>query len=196
MIVGLTGGIGSGKTTVANIFRSLNIPVFIADEEAKILMNTSRRLQKKIITLLGEDAYANGVPDRAFIAKQVFNDSVLLEKLNELIHPAVRNRFAKWYKKQKSPYVIQEAAILFESGGYRLCDAVILVTAPLQIRLTRVMERDRTTMSEVLDRVKNQWPDEDKIPLSDYVITNMELKNTEEQVNAVHDLLLKKSKHS
>jgi dephospho-CoA kinase len=193
MIVGLTGGIGSGKTTVANMFTAFNIPVFIADKEAKELMLTSN-IEKQIVSLLGNESYKDGKPNNAFIAKQVFKDKATLSKLNNIIHPAVRRYFIQWYKEQHAPYVIQEAAILFESGGYKVCDAIILVTAPLNVRIDRVIKRDSVTEEAVLNRVNNQWLDKDKIPLSDYVINNIDLKTTQEQVEEIHNQLVKKSK--
>lgn len=193
MIVGLTGGIGSGKTTVANIFTQFGIPVFIADKEAKKIMLTPE-IEQQIISLLGQDSYTDGKPNNAYIAKKVFNNNnEALSKLNNIIHPAVRQRFMQWYKQQESPYVIQEAAILFETGGYKICDAVVLVTAPLKVRIDRVMKRDLVTEDAVLNRVNNQWLDKDKIPLSDYVINNIDFKTTKEQVEQIHNQLVKKS---
>lgn len=192
MIVGLTGGIGSGKTTVANIFTQFGIPVFIADKEAKKIMLTPE-IEQQIISLLGQASYTDGKPNNAYIAKKVFNNNEALSKLNNIIHPAVRQRFMQWYKQQESPYVIQEAAILFETGGYKICDAVVLVTAPLKVRIDRVMKRDLVTEDAVLNRVNNQWLDKDKIPLSDYVINNIDFKTTKEQVEQIHNQLVKKS---
>ncbi len=193
MIVGLTGGIGSGKSTVATMFKDLGVPIYVADDEAKKLMQHSEAIRKDIIGLLGNAAYHNSVPNREFIAAKVFKNPKLLQQLNNIIHPAVRAHFLQWYKAQKAPYVIQEAAILFESGGYKNCDVIILVTAPVDERISRVLQRDKTTEEEVLNRINNQWPDDKKIPLADFVINNITLKNTKEQVETIHKKILIKS---
>ncbi len=190
-IVGLTGGIGSGKTTVAEMFRDLGIPVYIADTEAKRLTNTSKVIRRKLEGLLGSEAYLNNEINRGFVADKIFNDPSLLHQVNEIIHPKVRAHFKRWAKKQSSPYVIKEAAILFENGGYKECDSTILVTAPKQIRVQRIQNRDHSTLDRIEDRMKNQWEDEKKIPLADFVIENIELSNTKSQVVDIHKNILK-----
>lgn len=191
MIVGLTGGIGSGKSTVAGMFRDLDVPIFIADQEAKAIMDQDREVREAICSLLGKEAYTDDGPDRAYIASVVFKDRELLEKLNGIIHPAVHKRFEKWYRAQEAPYVIYEAAILFEQGGNDKCDKVILVTAPKEIRISRVTKRDRSSREQVLERMHNQWPDEKKIPLADIVIENIELEETLRIVKNIHQLYVK-----
>ena len=188
-IVGLTGGIGSGKTTVAGMFRDLGVPVYNSDTRAKELMSTSPELREKIVGLLGEDAYVKGELNRAFIAEQVFMNKELLAALNAIVHPAVREDFTSWASSQQASYVIQEAAILFENGAYTGFDSMILVTAPRKIRLERIMQRDSTSESDVLARMSHQWADEKKVPLAQFVIENIELENTRSAVGKIHKKL-------
>jgi dephospho-CoA kinase len=191
MIVGLTGGIGSGKSTVAGMFRDLGVPVFIADEQARYLMEEDAGVINAIKALLGAESYKQGKPDRAYIASRVFHDSALLAGLNAIVHPAVAKRFAEWYKTQQAPYVIYEAAILFEHGGHEKCDRVILVTAPREVRISRVIARDKISREEVLSRMQHQWPEDRKIPLADYVIENIEMGETLRIVEKLHQLYVK-----
>ncbi len=190
-IVGLTGGIGSGKTTVANMFSSLGIPVYIADTEAKKLMATSKSIKQKLTVLFGKQAYNNGCLNRAFIANIIFNDKSYLDKMNAIVHPEVAKHFNKWVLKQKAPYVIKEAAILFENGAYKQCDIVITVTAPKHVRIQRVVERDTTTAAKVRAIMQNQWTDAEKIMRSHYVIENTELEKTKAQVIDIHNKIIK-----
>lgn len=194
MVVGLTGGMGSGKTTVANFFKELGVPVYIADTAGKELMNENSELRSKIISLFGEGAYTNKTLDRKFIADQVFNSSEKLEQLNSLVHPAVENDFQHWKSSQKSPYVIYEAAILFETGGYKKCDNVILVTAPLEDRITRLQDRDQSSLEEIEARIQHQWSDEKKRKLSDFEIINTNLSTTKDHVRNLHKILINTSK--
>ncbi len=193
-IVGLTGGIGSGKTTVANFFKELNVPVYIADNEAKKLMNVSKILKRKIKKVFGDEAYINDELNRPFIASKIFKDKSLLNKMNAIVHPKVGKHFLKWLEKQKHPYVIKEAAILFENDGYKDCDYIITVIADKHVRINRILERDNTTIQKINAIMQNQWKDEDRITLSDFVIVNNTLKNTKEQVFETHKKLLKLSK--
>lgn len=194
-VVGLTGGIGSGKTTVAGFFKDLDIPVYIADEAGKRLMNSSAEIRKKIVELFGEKAYNENLPDRKFIASKVFNDKELLSELNKIIHPAVEADFREWLKDQSSKYVIYEAAILFETGGYKKCDLSILVTAPQKLRIQRLQERDNSSKTEIQQRMNNQWDDEKKSQLADFLINNRELAQTKLQVEHIHDEILKAGKN-
>jgi dephospho-CoA kinase len=171
-IVGLTGGIGSGKSTVADFFSLLQIPVYKADNAAKTLMDSDLELVMAIQKLLGPESYANGQLNRPFIASKIFSNPDLLTQMNALVHPAVKNDFMAWVNAQKSPYVIREAAILFESGSYHDCDFIITVFAPENIRLSRVVKRDKTELEEVRKRMANQWPDEKKMERSQAVIYN------------------------
>ncbi|NER13314.1 dephospho-CoA kinase [Leptobacterium flavescens] len=190
MIVGLTGGIGSGKSTVATMFSELGIPVYIADDEAKELMNTSMRIREQLIALFGEEAYKENELNRPYIAGLVFNDKEKLQQLNAIVHPEVNRHFKNWYEQQKSPYVIKEAAILFENGGYRNCDLMITVTAPVDIRIQRVLQRDGGPEEDIRSRMRNQWKDEDKIALSDFVIENTDLIRTSMEVEKIHKHIL------
>lgn len=190
-IIGLTGGIGSGKTTVAEMFHKLGIPVYIADKEAKKLTNHSKIIRKELVSLLGEEAYLDGEINRSFVADKIFNDPILLQKVNDIIHPKVRAHFKRWASRQNSPYIIKEAAILFENGGYKECDRTILVIAPKAERIGRLMERDGASLEQIEDRMKNQWEDSKKIPLADYVIDNSNLEATKSQVLEIHNIILK-----
>ncbi|WP_308992134.1 dephospho-CoA kinase [Mariniflexile litorale] len=194
IIVGLTGGIGSGKTMVARQFEALGIPVYIADDEAKRLMNTSKVIRRKLIKLFGNEAYIDNQLNKPFIANIIFNDKAYLQKMNAIVHPRVAMHFKKWQLKQDAPYVIKEVAILFENGSYQECDYVITVTAPKAIRIERLLKRDVTTKDKVLAIMKNQWTDEEKVKLSDYVIINILLENTIKQVREIHLNILKSSK--
>lgn len=190
MIVGLTGGIGSGKSTVAKMLGELGVPVYNSDIAAKELMVSSKVLRRKIVALLGPDSYEGQVLNRGYIASCVFNDKVLLQKLNEIVHPAVRKHFIQWCKKQEHPYVVQETALLFENGSNYLYDKTVLVTAPKNIRLKRIMARDGSTEAQVLGRMENQMGDEEKLPLADFVIENNELSRTQDSVLALNKSLL------
>ncbi len=191
IVVGLTGGIGSGKTTVAKQFELLGIPVYIADEEAKKLMNRSKIIKRKLIALFGNEAYIDNQLNKAFIADIIFKNKEYLQKMNAIIHPRVAKHFNNWLQKQSAPYVIKEAAILFENGGYKFCDYIITVTAPKNLRLNRLLKRDNTTKDKIEAIMKNQWTDKQKVKLSQFVISNEDLENTKKQVVKVHNQLLK-----
>jgi dephospho-CoA kinase len=190
-IIGLTGGIGTGKTMVAEYFKSLGIPVYIADKEARQLM-TSDNIINALSNEFGKEILENGILNREKLAQLVFNDSKKLQKLNSIVHPEVKKHFDNWVEKHKnSPFVVKEAAILFESGSYKYCDTIITVTAPLETRLQRVMKRDKTDRESVLKRIENQWTDEQRITKSNYVIHNLSVESTKKQV----DEILKKLKN-
>ncbi len=189
-IIGLTGGIGSGKTTVANMFLELDVPVYIADDEAKKLMNKSKIIKRKLLKLFGDKAYVNDTLYKPFIAKKIFNNKELLEKMNAIVHPKVATHFKRWVAKQKAPYVIKEAAILFENQNYLQCDAIILVVADEDTRIQRVIKRDNSTKKQVKAIMSNQWPDEKKIALSQFVIKNNTLPNTRKEVKKIHKKIL------
>ncbi|MCB0464691.1 MAG: dephospho-CoA kinase [Aequorivita sp.] len=186
-IIGLTGGIGSGKTTVAKLFSELGVPIYIADIEAKKLTDSSKVIRRKLIALLGEDAYNGQKLNRKFVADKIFNNKTLLDSVNAVIHPKVAAHFRKWVSKQKTPYVIKEAAILFENDSYKNCDLVILVTAPKAVRIARIMDRDNTSTKEIEQRMNNQWSDEKKQKLADIIIENIDLKTTMKEVKKIHD---------
>lgn len=190
-VIGLTGGIGSGKSTVAGMFAELGIPVYIADTEARALTNRSKIIRRKLTQLLGPETYKEGQLDRKFVADIVFNDPKVLQQVNAIIHPKVAAHFKRWLRKQHAPYVIKEAAILFENGGYKQCDKTILVIAPAATRIQRVMARDGSTKEEIESRIKNQWPDSEKCKLADIIIENIDLDTTQNQVISIHRMLSK-----
>jgi len=190
--VGLTGGIGSGKTTIANLFAlHFSIPIYIADTKAKELVANNKQLQQEIVALLGEEAFVEGRYNTAFVAKEVFSNKDKLDKLNAIIHPYVQQDFLQWKQSQQAPYVIKEAAILFESGSYRDCDFIIMVTAPLEERIKRVMLRDKIDKETVEKRIKNQWNDEKKIELSTFVIENREIDKNLDKIEIIHSKIVK-----
>ena len=189
-IIGLTGGIGSGKTTVANMFFELGVPVYIADVEAKKLMNRSKIIKRKLVKLFGDDAYIDNELNKPFIAQNIFSNKDLLEKMNAIVHPKVAGHFKRWIAKQTAPYVIKEAAILFENNNYLQCDAVILVVADKETRIQRVIKRDSTSKAKVKAIMGNQWSDEKKMGLSQFVIKNVTLSNTRKEVENIHKKIL------
>jgi dephospho-CoA kinase len=192
---GITGGIGSGKTTVCRIFEALGIPVYYADAGARQLMNTDPELRSSLKQLFGNDIYnRDGEIARSKLADIIFRDKSALEKVNSLVHPAVARDFIQWSERQTSPYVLEEAAIIFESGIAARFDKVILVTAPEELRVERVSERDRVEPESVLLRIKNQWPEEKKIELADYIIYNDNSQLLIPQVRHIHEQLLQNSK--
>jgi len=195
LLVGLTGGIGSGKSYVGKIFETLGIAVYYADKEAKRLMIQDKRLKCNLKDLLGGAAYhRNGRLNRAFVAGKIFKNKTLLEKVNQLVHPAVKDDFLVWAESQVSPYVMEESAILFENGLNTGFDSVILVTADEDIRIARVMKRDKVTEQQVRSRMKQQLPDEKKLILANFVIRNNGTMDLEDQIQTVHAELLELSK--
>jgi dephospho-CoA kinase len=188
-VIGLTGGIGSGKTTIANYFATMGVPVYIADDAAKKVMQ-SKSITEQIKTTFGDSLFENEILNRAKLAEIVFNNADKLAALNSIVHPAVKNDFELWlFDNKNSEYVIYEAAILFESGRYKECDVIITVTAPEEIRIERVIKRDNTTREQVLSRMKMQWNDEKRISLSNFVINNSNLKIAKEEVVKILKIL-------
>jgi len=194
IVIGLTGGIGSGKTSVLQIFKNLGVPVYIADIEAKRLMQSNKTLMNAISNLFGKESYTNTLLNRAYLAKQVFGDSDKLAQLNALVHPAVHEDFLAFKKSQDSPFIIYENAILFENGSDVLCDYIITVTAPIETRIKRVIKRDTVTPQQVKDRMQHQWDDQLKIDKSDFVIENINWNDTKKTVDKLYKKLLKISK--
>lgn len=190
MIVGLTGGIGSGKSTVAEFFRELGVPVYNSDYKAKKIMHEDSKVKAKILNLFGEKAYSKNELNRRFIASEVFSNKKKLKALNAIVHPAVRADFLTWVDSQDYPYVIQEAAIIFENNSEDRYDKVILVTAPKEIRITRVIDRDGNSASEIKARIENQLSDEEKIPRAHFVIKNVDLDKTRQNARKIHEILL------
>ena len=171
--VGITGGIGSGKSTVCKIFKLIGIPVFEADKVAKYLINSDEKISNELIQLFGNNIYdSNKKLNKKMLADLIFNDESLLEKVNNLVHPAVRNEFILWHQKQNSKYTVHEAAILFESGFYKMMDFTILVSAPEVARIERVVKRDKIKPELVESRMSKQWNDEDKRKLASIELVN------------------------
>jgi len=176
--IGITGGIGSGKTTVCKIFQTLEIPVYYADIEAKNMLQKNREVKNAVKKLLGIEAYyRNGRPNKTYIAQKIFKDKKLLERMNAIIHPAVKLDGDKWFENQKKtipkpPFALKEAALLVENGSFKLFDKIIVVTCPENIRIKRVMSRDNVTEAIILQRLANQLPESEKIAVADYVIIN------------------------
>ncbi len=194
MIVGLTGGIGSGKTTVAGIFSRLGVPVYEADQASKNIIDSDKQLQQRLKDLLGADIVnAEGKIIREKMASIIFNDEELLKKTNALIHPAVAEDFKNWVKAQDYPYVLKEAAILFESGSYKQCDKIVVVEAPEELRIERVMKRGNVSRQQVLERMRNQMPQEQKVALANYVIHNDLQQSVITQVLSVHENLIRQT---
>jgi dephospho-CoA kinase len=196
MIVGLTGGIGSGKTTVVNFFKEFsNIAVYIADVEAKKIMNSSIIIKSKLIKEFGKNSYENNTLNKTFLADIVFKDKEKLKILNSIVHPEVLLHFQEFVLKNTNKnYVLYENAILLENKSNLFCDFIITVTAPLDTRVQRVILRDNSTKTSVLNRIRNQWSEEKKTIQSHYVINNSSLEKTKIQVNRIHNIL-KKNKH-
>lgn len=190
--IGITGGIGSGKTTVCKIFEILGIPIYYADMRAKWLMEHDPTLRESIIALLGEEAYAvEGRLNRGWIASRVLADPGLLQKLNGLVHPAVAIDGHTWQEAQSGvPYTLKEAALLYESGNYRSLDKIIVVTAPLEVRIARVTERDKASRETVLGWISKQMPEEEKVAQADFVIQNDGKHPLIPQVLEIHQVLV------
>lgn len=170
--IGLSGGIGSGKSTVAGILAKMGYPVFYSDQEAKRLYDENPLLQKQLVALFGPAIYRDGQINKAFLAQQLFSNAELKAQVTALVHPLVRKAFEVWAQQQASDLVFNEAAILFETGAYKDFDATVLVTAPIETRIERVQKRDLISREAVLQRIANQWPDSKKMNLTTYIITN------------------------
>lgn len=195
LLMGLTGGIGAGKTLVARIFELLRVPVFNADTQAKAILGNDENVRAQVIEVFGSKAYLASAPNRKFLASRVFSDDNMRKKLNAIVHPAVGEAFKQWVKDHSDkPYLLKEAAIIFETGGESKLDGVVLVTAPETVRIERVMNRDKVSENQVRDRMAAQWSDEEKFKKSDYHIVNDGKTAIIPQVLAMHDALLQKAK--
>ncbi|MER3498135.1 MAG: dephospho-CoA kinase [Chitinophagaceae bacterium] len=188
--IGLTGGIGSGKTTVAKIFELLGVPVYYADEAAKRLMKENKEIKTAIKKTFGEEAYLNDELNRSYLAKKVFNDVYQLELLNTIIHPLTIKDAAEWMQKQSAPYVIKEAAIFFESGSAENIDYIIGVYAPQALRIQRAMKRDNVSREEVLKRMSRQIDEAIKLKLCNFLLKNDEQELLIPQVLELHQKFL------
>ncbi|WP_420582633.1 dephospho-CoA kinase [Reichenbachiella sp.] len=190
-IIGITGGIGSGKTTVCQIFETLGIPIYQADERAKYLMQNDKELIKKIIALFGSEAYNQGVLNRPFIAKTIFSDPKKTEQINALVHPAVGKDFKKWQSSQDAPYVIKEAALIIESNSYKQLDFLINVFASIETRIQRVQKRDpQRSLEEINGIIDKQVSEESRNELSDVIINNNGDQLLIPQVLSIHNQLI------
>ena len=192
--IGLTGGIGSGKSTVAKVFETMGIPVYYADDAAKRLMNEDVQLQQQIVALFGAAAFTNNQLDRKYLAQQVFNNKEKLAQLNALVHPATIADGERWMQQQTAPYAIKEAALIFESGTQGQFDYVIGVSAPTPLRLQRAMKRDQLSREEVLSRMSKQISEIIKMRLCDFIIYNDEQQAVIPQVLALHEKLVEMAK--
>lgn len=190
--IGITGGIGSGKTTVCKVFELLGVPVFYADDVAKSLMYTDPVLKSEILKAFGENSYSkNGDLNRSYISSIVFNDKHELEKLNSLVHPAVFRAFDNWVLSQKeASYVIKEAALLYESDAYKMCDQSILVISPIETRISRVKARDGISAEDIQLRMNRQLSDEQKMKFADHILNNDEKQLLIPQIIQLHQQLL------
>ena len=190
-IVGLTGGIGSGKSAVLSVFSSLGVPCYQSDSSAKKLMQQDPELINQIKALFGDDLYEGEKLNRGKLADVVFADESKLESLNAIVHPRVKEDFQLFLSQQNADYVIKEAAILFETGGAEDCDVTILVTAPEDLRIERVMKREKSKVEHIKSRMRHQWSDEKKIPMADYVINNIDWDKTLKKVEEIHQKLVR-----
>ncbi len=191
MLIGITGGIGSGKTTIVKLFaKNKNVAVYFADQEAKKLMVTSSVIKNEIIKEFSSEAYVNEELNRTYLSNIVFNDKEKLKILNAIVHPVVFKHLQEFQEKHKEKdYILYENAILFENGSDNLCHKIITVTAPIDLRIERVIKRDNISREAVISRMKNQWSDTKKILQSNYVIHNLKLKQAEGFVRRIHNKL-------
>jgi dephospho-CoA kinase len=190
MKLGVTGGIGSGKTSVCRIFNVLGIPVFSADVAARVIMDSDPVVIRKVNAITGKNMYSNGLLDRMELAKLIFNNKKLLQKINNVVHPIVFEQFGSWVRLQEAEYVILEAAIIFESGASKLVDRIATVIAPVGERIERVIQRNKLTREQVMERIRNQMEDEEKIKLSDYVINNSDQEMIIPTILRIHEEIL------
>jgi dephospho-CoA kinase len=189
--IGITGNIGSGKSTVAKVFASLGIPVYDADSRAKAVMTDDAELKDALIHLLGPESYASDQTlNRAYVAYKVFNNPDLLKELNALVHPAVFRDYDRWVLGQTAPYILKEAALLYESGSFKKLDKIIVVHCPDELRIARTMQRDAVTKEAVMERLSKQMPQEEKIQRADFLIDNSGQQMLIPQVLALHQTLL------
>ncbi len=195
LLVGITGGIGSGKSTVCQLFSLLGVPIYTADERAKWLMSHDPQLIEKILATFGPSAYqSNGELNRGYLAETVFSNPEKVSSLNALVHPAVAKDFTQWVSQQTAPYLLKEAALLFETGAAKELDYVINVSSPLRVRMARVLLRDPQRTEEQVNQIINQQlPDEEKNERADFTIKNTDNKLLLPQVISLHEQLLAKA---
>lgn len=187
--LGVTGGIGSGKSTVCKVFSVLGVPVFYADMEARIIMEHEQSVIDQVNSIAGKDMYETGSLNRQELATLIFNNKDLLDKVNNLVHPVVLEAFNKWEMRQSSPYAVLESAVLFESGTSNYLDKIALVIAPIEERIQRVMKRNGFTREQVLERIRNQADESEMVKLSDYIINNSDNQMVIPAILKIHDEL-------
>ncbi|MBL7897531.1 MAG: dephospho-CoA kinase [Crocinitomicaceae bacterium] len=183
--VGITGGIGTGKSIICRALSIMGYPVFYSDDQAKLILENDPLTIEKVKEFFGESAYRDSKPDRGYIASKIFNQPELRSALNSIIHPKVRQKFVEWSENQNSSVVFNEAAILFETGAYKNFSYTILITAPEEIRINRIKKRDQAAAEEIRKRMASQWPDEQKIPMADFVIENDDQKAVLPQLSGI-----------
>jgi len=193
--IGVTGGIGSGKTSVCRVFNVLGIPIFSADAEARRIMDSDPIVMEQVRKIAGKDVYSQGILDRTGLASIIFNDEKRLSKINNLVHPVIFDNFRKWAEESSAPYVIMEAAILFESNASFVVDKIITVIAPLEERIERVTRRNMLDRDQVLERIKNQMDDQFKIKHSEWVINNSENEMIIPAILKIHEEIIKMIKY-
>jgi dephospho-CoA kinase len=184
-LIGLTGGIGSGKSTIARVLEAMGYPVFYSDVVGKELLVSDVEIRRELVELVGEKVYEDGRLNRSYLAQRIFSDDGVRLRVNTIVHPRVRAAFDDFVERQTSELIFNEAAILFETGAYTKFDKTVLVTAPLELRIARVMKRDNCSREEVLERVNKQWTDAEKIVLADWVIVNDDKKSVLMQLEAM-----------
>jgi len=193
-LIGLTGGIGSGKTTVAKLFIKLGVPIFYADNVAKSVMLNDKVLREKIINEFGKASYIDKKLNTTYLASKVFKNKEQLQRLNKLVHPVVKANFKSWLAQQNKAYILYENAILFETKSENNFDLIICVTAKTNTRIKRIIKRDNLSKEQVIDRINNQWDDDKKLKMSDIIIYNEEENKLEKEVLKIHNFILKKYK--
>jgi len=188
--VAVTGGIGTGKTTVSKLFEKIGIPVFNSDEIAKELMHNDKQLQAEIIKAFGDESYINNELNRAYLSDVVFNDEALLDKINSIVHPYVAKEFNQWLLNQKSDYILYESAIIFENNSEDIFDKIICIIAPEEDVISRVMKRNNFSRNKVISIINNQLPDQIKRKKSDYIVENINKSDLTERVLEIHNMII------
>ncbi|MFL2643340.1 MAG: dephospho-CoA kinase [Flavobacteriales bacterium] len=188
--VAVTGGIGTGKTTVSKLFEKIGIPVFNSDEIAKELMHNDKQLQAEIIKVFGDESYINNELNRAYLSDVVFNDEALLDKINSIVHPYVAKEFNQWLLNQKSDYILYESAIIFENNSEDIFDKIICVIAPEEDVISRVMKRNNFSRNKVISIINNQLPDQIKRKKSDYIVENINKSDLTEKIMEIHNMII------
>ena len=183
--IGVTGGIGAGKSMICSVLEQMGYPVFYSDIEAKKIISSNSEVKHQLIELFGSQIFINNQLNRTYLASILFSDATLVEKMNAIVHPKVRETFQEWALNQNSSIVFNEAAILFETGAFKNFDATILLTAPLDVRLKRVAARDNASEEEIMKRINNQWSDDKKMNLATFILVNDDTKSVLNQLETI-----------